>query len=307
MKFKILILVTIMAVSCGKLSDKAKDAVGSISGESIEDSGNIIAYNNAMIDYLSATGSKIESAADDYEKMREMVTQKKKPRMHFSGIAFIGRSLSINDNRDGIILLKPGNNLPSDVKEKLVGTMKSVAESFENTKKAYEKFNKYLELEDYKDDDWAKGKEYVDTIEKNITNFYDKKAEAYKIIKPLADAAEIEMLKDHPLKEVLIASKTDLNMVDEIIDIVYAENIDMDALNTKYTELENSVKKHRILTPELLKEYDKERSYKSFYEELDNFLGEVRKYKRDGKITEREAEYLSRGYKSVIGDYNRFV
>jgi len=307
MKFKILILLAVLTISCGKLSEKAKDAVDSISGENLEDSGNLIAYNNAMIDYLSDTGSKIESAANDYDKMRAMVTQKRKPSMSFMGHAFIGSLPDINSNRDGISLLKPGNNLPSDIKEKLVASMKVTSESFENTKNAYAKFKKYLDLEDFKDDDWVKGKEYVDIIEKNITSFYDQRSKAYEIIKPLADAAEIELLKDHPLKEVLIASKTDLSLVDEIIDIVYAENVDIDALNSKYTELENNAKKHRVLTPELLKEHDKESSYKSFYEQLDDFLGEVRKYKRDGKITEREADYIRREYKYLVGDYNRFV
>ena len=304
MKFKILILVAAITLSCGKLSDKAKEAMDSVS---TEDSGNLIGYNNAMIDYLTDTGNKIESAANDYEKMRAIVTQKKKPRMSFNGIAFIGSSPNINSNRDGISLLKPGNNLPSDVKDKLVAKMKAASESFENTKKAYAGFKKYLDLEDYKDDDWAKGKEYVDSIEKNITSFYDQKSEAYKIIKPLADKAEIELLKDHPLREAYIASKTDLLLTEEILNIVYAENIDMDALNAKYDELETNAKKHKGLTADLLKEHDKDSSYNSYYEQVEDFLGELRKYKRDGKITEREASYISREYKYLLGDYNRFV
>jgi len=306
MKFKILFIVTTLLISCGKLGDKAKDAVDGLSVASTDEAGSIIAYNNAMIDYMNEAGNKIDAAANDYEKMRTIVTQKRKPRMLMS-MAFIGIIPDVNKDNNGIFLLKPGNNLPSDIREALVGKVKSASASFDAVEKAYKDFKNYYDLEDFKDDDWAKGKDYVDIIEKNITSFYDQRSEAYKIIKPLADAAEVELLKDHPLKEVLIASKADLSLVEEIIDIVYSENIDINALNSKYTELENNVKEHRVLTPELLKEHDKERSYKSYYEQLDDFLGELRKNKRDGKITQDEAEDISDEYKYLIRDYNSFV
>ncbi len=298
MKFRILLLVAIMAVSCGKLSDKEKDTVGSLSGET---AGGLITYNNAMIDYMNKAGDKIDATAKDYDKMSAMVTQKRKPRM-FMGIAFIGSSPTLEK-----FLLEPENSLPSDVKEKLVGNMKSAAESFENTKKAYADFKTYLDNEDFKDDDWSKGKEYTDIIEKNITNFYDQRSEAYKTIKPLADAAEIELLKDHPLRETILATKQDLKLAEEILNIVFAKKVDIDALNTKYTELENNAKKHRVLTPELLKEQGKKRFYVSFYEELDDFLGELRKDKRDGQISKSDADDVQRGYGHLIDDYNRFM
>ncbi|HBK72438.1 MAG TPA: hypothetical protein DDZ39_12430 [Flavobacteriaceae bacterium] len=306
MKFNIVLLITIMAVSCGKLNDKAKEAIDSVSSVNTEESGSLIAYNNAMIDYMISTGDRIDAAANDYETMRAMVSQKRKERM-FIGLAFIASVQDIERENDGIFLLKPGNNLPSEIKEDLVASVKATSESFENTKNAYADFKKYLDLEDYKDDDWAKGKEYVDIIEKNIISFYDHKSEAYKIIKPLAVAAEIELLKDHPLREAYIASKIDLLLTEEILNIVYAEKIDMVALNAKYDELEANAKKHKSLIADLLKEHDKDSTYNSYYEQLEDFLGELRKHKRDGKITESEVNDISREYKYLLGDFNRFV
>ena len=307
MKLKIVfVLIALIMVSCGKLGDKTKDAVDAVSDLGSNGAGNVIAYNNAMVDYMNDATSKINKASEDYVKMSQMVTKKQKPRM-FMGMAFIGSVPDINRKRDNIFLLKPGNNLPSEIKEELTNSVKAASEAFENTHEAYKKFKDYLNNEDYKDDDWAKGKEYVDIVEKNITIFYDKRTESYKTLKPIADAAEIELLKDHPLKESLIASKTDLNLAVEIVDIVYAEQIDMDALTAKYSELEANYAKHKDLTPDLLKEQNKDSYYNSFYEEIEEFLGEVRKCKRDGKITDREAEGIGRDYKNLIGYYNRFV
>ncbi len=305
MKYKILILLVAMTVSCGKLSDKAKDAVDSISGDA-EKSGNIIAYSNAMIDYMNEAGEKMDRASGEFGQMKTMVTKKRKPSF-FMPTAFIGSVPKIDRNRDGILLLKPGNNLPSEIKDKTVAAIKAASDALSNTKKAYEDLKEYYDNEDFKDDDWAKGIEYVDSIEKGITDFYAKRSEGYKIMRPFTDAAEMELLKDHPLKEVLIASKKDLGLAEEIVDMVYAEKVDIDALNAKYTELEESVKNNRVLTPDLLKEHDKERSYKSYYEQLDDFLGEVRKDKRDGKITEGEADDIGDELKYLIRDYNSFV
>ena len=306
MKLKIVfVLAALTLVSCGKLGDKASSALEAVSDLGSDGANNIIAYNNAMVNYMNDATSKINKASEDYEKMSNMVAKKQKPRM-FMGMAFIGSVPDVSRKRDGVSLLE-GDNLPSEVKEELTKSVKATSEAFENTHDAYKKFKDYLNNEDYKDDDWAKGKEYVDIVEKNITIFYDKRTESYKTLKPIADAAEIELLKDHPLKESLIASKTDLNLAVEIVDIVYAEQIDMEALTAKYSELEANYAKHKDLTPDLLKEQNKDSYYNSFYEEIEEFLGEVRKCKRDGKITDREAEGIGRDYKNLIGYYNRFV
>ena len=300
MKPKIVfVLAALTLVSCGKLGDKASSDLGS------DGANNIIAYNNAMVSYMNDATGKINKASEDYEKMSTMVAQKQKPRL-FLGHAFIGSVPDASRKIDGVSLLE-GDNLPSEVKEELTKSVKETSEAFKNTHDAYKKFNDYLKNEDFKDDDWVKGKEFLDIIEKNITAFYEGQTNSYKILKPVADAAEIELLKDHPLKESIIASKTDLGLAAEIRDIVYAEQIDMDVLATKYDELQANYARHKDLTPDLLKEQRKDSNYNNFYEEIEEFLGEVRKCKRDGKITVREAEGIGRDYQSLVGYYNRFV
>ncbi len=307
MKFKFLfVLAALIMVSCGKLGDNASSALDAVSDLGSDGAGNVLAYNNAMVDYMNDANSKIKKASEDYEKMSTMVAKKQKPRM-FMGMAFIGSGVNIDNERDGISLLKPGNNLPSDIKEELTNAVKETAKAYDNTQTAYKSFKDYLDNEDFKDDDWAKGKEYVKIVEKNIMAFYENQSNAYKILKPVANAAEVKLLEDHPLRESIIATKTDLNLAVEIVDIVYAEKIDMDALTAKYDELEANYAKHKDLTPDLLKEHNKNLYYNNFYDDVEEFLGEVRKSKRDGKIDQREAEHINREYQSLISFYNSFV
>ncbi|RPD96564.1 hypothetical protein EGM88_09355 [Aureibaculum marinum] len=307
MKFKIVfVMAALIVVSCGKLGDKASSALDAVSDLGSGGANNVIAYNNALVDYMNDAGDKITRASDDYEEMSNMVTQKKKPNL-FLAHAFIGSVPDINKERDGIYLLEPGNNLPSEVKEELTNSVKATSEAFENTHDAYKKFKAYYDSEDFKDDDWAKGAEYLEVIKTNIMAFYEKRSEAYSILKPIANEAEIELLKDHPLSESIIASKTDLAVAEAIRDIVYAEEINMEMLKLKYDQLEANYAKHKDLTPELLEEHNKSIFYKNYYQEVEEFLGDVRKSKRDGKITDNEAETIGRAYQSLITYYNRFV
>ena len=307
MKFKIVfVLAALIAVSCGKLGDKASSALEAVSDMGSDGAGNVIAYNNAMVDYMNDAGDHIEKAGRDYEKMSLMVANKKKPTL-FLGHAFIGSAADINKKIDGISLLAPGNNLPSEIKEELTNSVKATAEAYKNTHEAYKKFKDYYDNEDFKDDDWAKGKEYVDIIKTSITAFYENQDASYTILRPISNQAEIEMLKDHPLRESIIASKTDLAIAQEIRDLVYAEEVNVEAVNAKYDILEANQSKHKDLTPEILAEHSKTNNYKNFYDEIEEYLGEVRKCKRDGKITDREAESIGRDYESLITYYNRFI
>jgi len=304
MKLKIvLVFAALILVSCGKLGDKAGSVLSNLGSD---DAGNVLAYNNAMVDYMNDTSDKIKKASEDYAKMSTMVANKQKPRLYM-GHAFIGSVPDIKRKIDGISLLEPGNNLPSDIKEALTEKVRATSEAFENTHVAYKSFKDYLDNEDFKDDDWSKGKELVDVVEKNITAYYENQSNAYKILKPVANAAEVKLLEDHPLRESIIATKTDLALAEEIVDVVYAEQIDIDALTVKYNQLEENFNKHKGLTPDLLKEHNKNLYYDNFYEDVEEFIGEVRKSKRDGKITKREAEYIGREYQSLIGYYNSFV
>lgn len=307
MKFKIVYaVVALIMVSCGKLGDKTKDVVDAVSNAGSSDVNNIILYNNAMVAYMNEAGNKIDRTANEYERIYKMVTDKKKP-IAYTGVAFVGSDPSLIDRSNKIDILNPGSYLPSDAKDKLKESIKNASDAFNNTKESYTTLRNYVRNEDFKDDDWEKGKELAESIKENISKFYDNQELSYKILKPIADEAEEELLKDHPLKENLIATKTDLNLAVEIVGIVYAEQIDMDALTTKYNELEANYAKHKDLTPDLLKKQNKDTYYNSFYQEIEEFLGEVRKCKRDGKITEREAEGIGRDYKNLIGYYNRFV
>ena len=303
MKFKVVfVFMALIIISCGKLGEKPNDSLNIGSN----DAGKIIAYNNAMVDYLNDASNIIEKAGKDYVEMSTMVAKKEEASM-FMGTAFMGSIPDVKKLRNDISLLEPGNSFPSEIKVQLTNNIQSISEAFENTHNAYQGFKNYLEKEDYNDDDWTKGKELVDVIEKNILDFYDKRSICYAALKPLADEAEIKLLEGHPLSETLTATKKDLILAEDIVAIVYAELIDMTALSTKYDELEANYSKHKNLTPALLKQHNKTLNYNNFYEEIESFLGEVRKSKRDEKIEDDEAENIGRAYQRLISFYNSFV
>ncbi len=308
MKFKLLFIATILLVSCGKLGEKIKDEVAEKSNENVNDVGSVIAYNNFLVDYLNEASDLVKDAIEDAVEIKTIVNKKEIKGYYTGGDVFMRPTPDIHKKREGILLLEPDSNIPSEVKDSLVNNIKATAESFENIKKAYESFNKYLDSENFKDDDWAEGKKISEDLEKNIRSYYSNRTKVYGILEPLAIAAEIKLLEDHPLQETIIASKTDLGLVEEIVNMVYLqETVDMRALNSKYIALEANFKKNKGLTPDLLKKHKKNDFYSRFYKQLEEILGKIRKSKRDDKITESEANDIRSSYGYLVDRYNDFV
>ncbi len=306
MKFKIVfVLITLVFVSCGKSSDKTEN-IETTSKLSANDAKDVIVYNNVMVDYLGEASKMIKKASEDYININGIVNRNEKPTL-FTGMAFAGSKPDVKNRQDGISLLEPVNGLPNEIREQLISNIKGAAEAFENTNIAYVGFKDYLQNEDYINDNWAKGKEYMSNIENNIMAFYNKSSECYNALKPIAEDAELKLLEGHPLKESIVATKKDLTLAEEIINIIYSEQKDMQALSARYTQLEKNYNNHKNLTPDKLKEHKKYLQYNNFYEDIKSFLNEVKKSKEDGKINDNEAELIGKEYKSLVSFYNSFV
>jgi len=307
MKISIVCIALLALVSCGKLGEKGPDGKlipGSSKNIKKETANDVILYNNVMVSYMNDAANKIKSAGDDFGKMTKMTAAKRKEI--FMGMAFIGRLPDATKKEDGIILTE-GTGLPAVIKEEMIKAVKGTSDAFNSAHEAYKDFDTYLDNEDFKDDDWKKGESLVITLKNSITAFYENQAEAYAIIRPLANDAENKLLEDHPMKEAIIATKTDLAIAESILDLASQEEVDMDAITEKYELLEANLAKHQGLTPELLKEHNKNLFYDGFYESVKEFLGEIRKSKRDGKINASELRSIESDFGSLISRYNSFV
>lgn len=307
MKFKIVfVFAALILVSCGKLGDKTGNALDIKGDQKSRGAGNVIAYNNAMVTFMNEADSKMDRVANEYTAIYKMVTNKKKPIV-YTGLAFTGSNPNLKDRSSGISLLEASDYLPAEVSSKIKESIKNANDAYNSTKDVYDKLKSYVRNEDFKDDNWTKGVKLTEIIKDNVSKFYENQELAYKIIKPFADEAEVKLLENHPLRESILASKMDLNLAKELLNLIYTEEFDINKLTVKYDELEANFTEHKDLTPNLLKEHNKANQYNNFYKEIEEFLGEVRKSKRDGKISKREADSIGRGYDALIIYYNSFV
>lgn len=298
-----------MAASCssdttvGDLIGGNDSSVGSSS-----DANSIIKYSNAVIKFDSDARKKLEDAQDDIVDFEKSVSSKKPP---FSTLfhAFIGISVSdvIGFGSDKVDIKKPGSFLSTDVADKIKPKVTAMVESYKNVEEAYENYSTYIDNEDYLDDDWAKASEYISTMKTNLEKFYTNEKEYFDIIEPVTDDAEEIILADHPLKEEILQAKKTLRSVDKIVEFIGVEKPNMTDLNKSYSTLEGEVKTGEGLDQAALKKQSRDSQHESFYSSVTDFLGEVRKSKRDEIISNGEYNYIISDYNSVISSYNSFV
>lgn len=309
-KFLSLLFALSTIISCGKLGEKDKtnalDTKAAVSEIGDRGAAEIVAYNNAMVDFLNRTGSKMDNLSGDIERLNQIVNNKSKPIV-FIGAVFLGSAPDLENAGRGVNLLSPRENLPGEIKDSLANSLKEANNAFLASKTAYGEYKSYLDNEDFKDDDWKRGAELVETMEENLKAYYSHEKKSLELIEPLAKTAEEELLKNHPYKEAILAAKTDLAISGEILELLSAESINMEELNKKYDELEASAAKNSGISTDELKKHYKEKVYGFYYNALDNFLGEVRKSKRDNTISDIELRTISRKYESVIRSYNSFA
>lgn len=90
------------------------------------------------------------------------------------------------------------------------------------------------------------------------------------------------------------------------MQVVSAEKVDEQALTADYGALEQLVKEGRELPR--VKDMDNEMKwYGEYLDEVDAFLGVVRKAQRNGKYTQSVLDDMNSEYGDAVGDYNTFV
>lgn len=221
-------------------------------------------------------------------------------------IAFIGIDPRVENwsNSKMINILKPEDLLDKDLANKILPFIQGMHNSYKET---YLDFKKYYNNEDYKDDNWKKGGELNQIMIEKSNSYYENRNELYKIFEEYVSKAEEDVLEDHPIKDQIIHAKGTLKLIDETLSLLEVENISIESIEENYTKIETRFNESKDLYNEELKNQSKEGKFKDFYDEIDNFLGALRKAKRDKKITESEYRSISSEYKSVVRDYNYFV
>jgi hypothetical protein len=186
----------------------------------------------------------------------------------------------------------------------------------ENIEKKFEELKSYITSEDYKDDQGAKAEALQKDINAEAQAFFTAGENILTKIKPATDAAEEVILKDHPMKEFIISSKSLMSSMDSVMDVLdkqYAGSFNEAEAQKKYDEFE------KIVTMNTNKEFNvKEQQYaykKTQFENVNknasDFLDKFRKLIRDskstGKIADSNIQEMDSAYESVLNSYNSFV
>ena len=192
----------------------------------------------------------------------------------------------------------------------LVDKMKDTMVRLESLKK---ELDTYKQAEDWKDD---KGKKVAEINEKAIQLIKENRTAANDLftkLSPKANKAEIEMLKDHPLKTQIIQSKEVMELAQKIIDDSY-DVADMNVYKNKFShqyEQMEKLYKRNINEKIPSSEKQKENSYQAFNSSVNDFLGKMRIVQRslneNSQDLNRDLDNLEREAGYVLDRYNTFV
>ncbi|MGE4515019.1 MAG: DUF3829 domain-containing protein [Chryseobacterium sp.] len=295
--------VSVTAVSCKKGLDKIENAVKQ-AGE--DQSQAIIDFNNNFLESYKSSSRHVENIID----YAEAAVKKSKGETVYS------MPMVINTMDYSLSKIK---GVPSgfDSEQKIIeAELNTYKVKRENIDKKYEELKSYITSEDYKDDQGAKALALQKDIEAEAKAFFTAGENIVTKIKPATEAAEEVILKDHPLRDYIISSKSVMNDLDAVMDVLdkqYAQGFNEAEAQKKYNELEKAVDVNAK------KEFDvkgqqyayKKSLFENFNKRATEFLDKYRKLIRDSKssnkIPDSNIQEISSSYDSVLNSYNSFV
>ncbi|MCD7972425.1 MAG: YiiG family protein [Candidatus Azobacteroides sp.] len=262
---------------------------------SMEKANEIIEYHN---DVLAVFRRLYED--DNQEKVLKYMAERK---------GRIGSGPVITQSigyRDTSKIVSPGNYFDKDVRENLKKDINSFLRAGEAFYQNFTTYKSYAKAEDYKDDNWAKGNQLLEENKKLAEEISVARERVYSVISPLANQAELITLKDNPWKENIILSKQIFASMEGIMEEYAEEKVNPEKIDTQYNNLEKQVEEARTL-PTVSGQERKGESFTKFITQVDEFMGEVRKAKREGKYDDRGYRKLTSEYNKAINRYNNFV
>jgi hypothetical protein len=307
MKKIILTLVLAGALLAGCNSNsKGKNPFDSISGQN--QANEIIGFYNDALEFYKRNSSYTDDVVDYVDEAQEFLQKKASGGVAIKPIRPMKMiTVSAKDN----LKVPDGFGDKKEIIEKAFEALKTHSDKIGAS--AVE-INSYLEAEDYKDDQGKKLQDLKKTIQEEATAFYDSHDTLFDAMRAIVDQAEESILKDHPLKDNILATKKLLtqegDLLDEVLRQGEANTFDEAKLQTLYKNIEDLLDKNRKIEVKSKTPSDKT-NYEDIHKATEKFLGAARKLIRNGKenktISERDYNDLSDEYKDVISAYNSFV
>ena len=288
-----------------KLSQNDTKQINPFSVNSGDTNRDIISFNNKVVKMDDAQSEFIKNFQNSLVQMEEFV-KNAAANPQFSGISpTFTPTIMMYSHQE----VKAPDVLGKEF-QSLVDTMKDTMAQLETLKKELET---YKEAEDWKDDKGKKVTEITEKAKKLIQENRTAATELFAKLSPKADKAEMETLKDHPLKTQILQSRETMELTQKIIDDSYNVT-DMIAYKNKFSQQYQQMEKlyNRNIKEEIpSSEKQKERSYQAFNNSVNDFLGKMRIVQRSLNENSQELNSnlndLEREAGYVLDRYNTFV
>lgn len=284
--------------SCG--GGGSTSEAGGAEIDDLASANQIIEFNNEAVDYMNTTSDHIRKAGKLTDDLSRMIESKVNRRPNTTTL-FIGGGMA--SEVDNLIKLAPG-----EVSDQLKNNLREMDKHYQVAKEKTKTIGKYLKNQDYKDDDWQKAIELNQAIIDGVNNYYSAKELVSKELSILGDKAEEKILEGHPLKDAILAAKLDIRLSENLQTLMFADKLDRPAIKEAYDELEKSSQKHKEDFNDALNEQGEKKSYDAFHEDIENYLGNIRRILRyDRELKTADFNSIAVDFKSIIRGYNSFI
>jgi len=300
---------TLFTVGCKTKSGKT-GADGKTDVSSVTDANKIIGYTNDVIDVLKKYNEAAENAVKYYGNLEDKMNGKTTYASPNSDMNFLWTVKEKAKNAFGA----PTTALGDDKKffEDSVGTYKKLFEAFQAQDST---LKIYVKAEDFKDDNFAKGKDLITKQYEIYPQLLRLRSAISGKIEKIADAAEEVSLKDSPIREAYKNAKGDLAKFRSLADFITSKekftDADLATIDADYTALTGNVEKNKTFDPAKLEKENKLVYYNNFYKSLTDELAEIkpaiRNIKEKKVLTESDYNLIDRSYSSAISSYNSWV
>ncbi|SEW54210.1 DUF3829 domain-containing protein [Chitinophaga arvensicola] len=280
--------------------------------KSASSANDVIEYTNLIVDLSNKNSAYVVRLVDNADNVTKRLTDNRNPMM-MSGII---KPIMINLISHGKVKVEEPVDALNKTDQAFFKThVTNFKTAFDKVKATYTLLDDYLKAQDYKDDKGVKGLALADSIRSQAQVFFDEKGVLMKRVNEVADASEIIILKDSPVKDYVVAMKADMQAVRNYIDLLEEGGEDYakiaDKAQAAYDKLEKDQAAHAAMDMANATKAGKEGYYKSFYDSFHDFLLAARKIQRDAKekgaMTNSQLETLDGDLDTMIGRYNTFT
>lgn len=284
--------------------------------EELELANHIITYNNLLIKLNDQQFSYLKSIENNLSDIQATLDDPEKETYGNITIGLTHASFHDPIQFPNQKLEEPRDFFSEQDRTFFVSNVTSLKANFKNIQTKYDELYAYLKAEDFKDDTGAKGKKMVTEIRNLMDQFYKKNDEIAAKLSKLTNSAETIILKDHPLKDYILAFKEDSKAVTEFVDISFESPENYQTIEPKltaaYQKLEKLNLAHSAMKVPDNKEFPGRGSaFEQFNKSVNEFLAEARKMMRNatesGEIAQNDLDALTRNEELIRQVYNTFV